>query len=73
MNSTTIINIFNSDNIAYIKTQHRQILAAIEYKILKFEPIIKRPTVINHALRTVITFSRINSFAYVNSFLIHHL
>ena len=31
MNNTTVINMFNSDNsnIAYIKTQHRQIMAII--------------------------------------------
>ena len=37
--------IFNSNysNIAYIKIQHCQIKAIITYRMLKFEPIIKKP------------------------------
>ena len=37
--------LYNSDNsnITYIKTQHRQIIAIIIYRILKCETIIKKP------------------------------
>ena len=45
MNNTTVIKTLNSDNnsnIAYIKTQHCQIMATIAYKILKFETMIKK-------------------------------
>ena len=43
MDNTTVINTFNSDksNMTYIKTQHRQIIATIGYRILKFELMIK--------------------------------
>ena len=52
MNNTTIISIFNSDNsnIAYIKTQNCQIITTIAYRIVKFEPMVKKPIVTNHAL-----------------------
>ena len=75
MSDTTIINNFNSDdsNIAYIKTQNLQIMATLAYRILKFEPMIKKLIVTNHAFFTGITFSRINSFAYINSIVIQHL
>ena len=48
MNNTTVINAFNSDNrnIIYIKTQNQQIMVTITYRILKFEPMIKKSTVI---------------------------
>ena len=45
MNNTMVIKTLNSDNnsnIAYIKTQHCQIMATIAYKILKFETMIKK-------------------------------
>ena len=45
MNNTTVIKTLNSDNnsnIAYIKTQHCQIMATIAYKILKFETMNKK-------------------------------
>ena len=63
MNNTTITNIFNSDNrnIVYIiKNQNRQIIAAIAYRILKFESMIKKTIVENYAFFTAITFSMIN-------------
>ena len=49
MNNTTVINTLNSDNsnIAYIKTQHCQIMAVITYRILRFKLITKKPIVIN--------------------------
>ena len=53
MNNTRIINIFNSNNsnIAYNKTQNRQIMTTIVYIILKFESMIKKPIMANiHAL-----------------------
>ena len=76
MNNTTIINIFDSadNNIAYIKTQHCQSMVTITYRILKFEsPMIKKPKAANHAFFTLITFRKINSFAYINSILTQHL
>ena len=75
MNNTKIINTSNRDNsnIAYIKTHHRQIIAAITYRILKFEPMITKPIVANQKLFAVVTFSNINSSTYINSILIQHL
>ena len=63
----------DNSNIAFIKTQHHQIMAPIIYKILKFEPLIKKLTVTNHTFFAVVTFSRINSFAYIDSAVIQHL
>ena len=75
MNTTTVINIFNSDNsnIAYTETKNCQIMAYILYTILKFESVIKKPIVTNDAFFTAITFSRINSFPYITLFIIQHL
>ena len=69
-----IINIFKSDNsnITYIKTKYRQIMTTIAYRILKFESMIKKPIVKNHAFFTPITFSCNNPFAYINYILIQH-
>ena len=74
MNNITIINILNSDNsnVAYIKTQNRQMVATIAYRILKFDSMIKKPIVTNDIFLTSITF-RINSFVYINSIVIKHL
>ena len=43
MTNTTIINTFNSDNsnIAYINTEHCQIMTTIADRMLKFKPMIK--------------------------------
>ena len=75
MNNTATINIFNSDNgnIVYINTENCDIRATIAYRILKFDSLIKNPIVANHALFTAITFSRINSFAYINSIVIQYM
>ena len=64
MNNTTIITIFNSDNsnIAYIKTQHFQIMTTITYIILKVESMIKKLIVENHTFFAIVTLSKINSF-----------
>ena len=43
------------------------------YIILKFESIIKKPIVANHTFFTSIAFSKINSFAYINSIVIRNL
>ena len=51
------------NNITYINTQRRQTMLIITYRILKFEPIIKKPIVRNYKYFIVITFSNINSFA----------
>ena len=47
MNNTMVINNLNSDNsnITNIKTQHRQIMAAITNIISKFKHMIKKPIV----------------------------
>ena len=49
---------FNNDNnnIAYIKTQHCQIMVTITYRILKCDPMIRKPIVINDTLFKVIKF-----------------
>ena len=75
MNNPTIINTFTSDNdnIAYIKTKNCQIMATIAYRILKLESLIKKSIVANQAFFISITFSRINSFAYINFIVIQHL
>ena len=76
MNNTTVIKTLNSDNnsnIAYIKTQHCQIMATIAYKILKFETMIKKNNSDKNALFTAITFSRINYFGYINLIVTQHL
>ena len=75
MNNTTISNAFNGDNsnIAFIKTQCCQIMAIMAYRILKFEPMIKKRIVINHTYFAVVTFSRINCFAYFDSIVLQHL
>ena len=65
MNDTTIFNIFNSNNIAYINTQNRQIMPTIAYRILTFESIIIKGIVTNHAFFAVVTFSKISSFTYI--------
>ena len=52
-------------NIDKIKIQHRQIIATITDRILKFEAMIKKPLVTNYTFFTDISFSRISSFAYI--------
>ena len=61
-----MINIFNSDNdnIACMETQSCQIMTTSTCIILKFESMIKKSIVTNHAFSTFITFSRINSPAH---------
>ena len=63
MTNATIINTFNSDssNIANIKTKYCQIMTTITNRILKFNPMIKKPIAVDNKLLTVITFSRFNS------------
>ena len=70
-----IINIFysNDSNMVYIKIQNCQIMTTIAYRILKFEPMIKKPIVTNLVFFAVVTFSGTSSFAYINSILIQHL
>ena len=48
-------------------------MTTIAYRIWKFEFMIKKTIVANHASFTCITTSRINSFAYINSIVIQHL
>ena len=74
MNYITLINTCNSDNrnITRIKTRHRQIMATITNRILRFERMIKVQTVVDNTFFTVITFIRINSFTYINSVVIEH-
>ena len=70
-----IINSFNRDNsnIANIKTQYCQIMATIPNIIFKFKITIKKRILANHVLFTVVTFSRISSFAKINSIMIQNL
>ena len=62
MNCFRFINIFNNDNSnnAYIKAQHYQIMSFITYMILKFESMIEKAIVTNHAFSIFTTFSKIN-------------
>ena len=48
--------------MVHIKTHHRQIMATITHKILKFKPMIKKPATTNNTFFIAITFSNINSF-----------
>ena len=48
-------------------------MTTIKDRIFKFEPIIEKPIVANHTFFTDITFSRINSFTYINSIVIQQL
>ena len=65
MNNAMVINTFNSANkiTAFINTQNRQVMETITYRILKFEPMIKKSIVANYTFFTVMTLSNINSFA----------
>ena len=75
MNNTTIINIsnINNSNIAYMNTYHCQIMTTIAYRIVKYESRIKKAIMANHTFFAVVTFSRINPLAYINSFVMQHL
>ena len=66
--------IINSDNsnIAYIKTQNRQIMTTIANIILKFQPMLKKSIMTNHTIFAVATFSKISYFVYTNSIVIQH-
>ena len=70
-----VINTFKSDNsnMAYINTKHCQIMTTITDRMQKLKLMIERPVVTDHTLFPVVTVTRINSFAYINSFVIHHL
>ena len=48
-------------------------MKTIVYRILKFESIIKKAIVANHAFFAVVTVSKINFFAYISSIVIQHL
>ena len=48
-------------------------MTTIAYRILKFGSTVKKEIVTNHAFFAVATFSKINSFAYINSIVINHL
>ena len=48
-------------------------MAAIAFKILKFEFMIEKTRITNHALFAIVTFGEISSFAYINSIVIQHL
>ena len=72
MNKITITAIFNggNSNIAHINTEN---MATIAYRISEFESVIKKPIMANYAFFAVVTFSKINSFTYINSIVIQHL
>ena len=40
-------------------------MPTIAYRILKFESMIKKGIVANHAFFAVVTFSKFNSFTYI--------
>ena len=48
-------------------------MTTVTDRMLKFKRIIKKPIVANIKFFTDVTFSRIISFAYINSFVIQHL
>ena len=70
MNNATIINMIA---IQLILRQQRQIMTTITDKFLKFELVIKKTLAKNHTFFAVVTFSRINSFIYINSIERQHL
>ena len=72
MNNTTISNIFINglSNIAYVNTILRQLMRTIAYRLLKFESMIKNSIMQNRKYFAVVTFSKINSFAFVISIVI---
>ena len=72
INNTTMINHFynDNDNTDNIKTLYCQIIKIIAKEILKFNPMIKKSTVTNHTFFAVVTFSRTNHLAYINSIVI---
>ena len=69
--STIISNSFKSDNSNMLRHSIAKIMATITNMILKFKPMVKKPKVTNHAFFTLITFSWIISFTYINSIVIH--
>ena len=68
MNNITIINVLSDNsNVISLKLAFnvaKSLQNSIVYRILKYESIIKNAMAANH----VITFSKINFFAYINSF-----
>ena len=72
MNNTTISNIFSNglSNIAYVNTILCQLMRTIAYRLLKFESMIKNPIMQNRKYFAVVTFSKINSFAFIISIVI---
>ena len=75
MNHTTVINTFNRDNsnIDFIKTQHRQIMAIITYRIWKFERKIKKPLVTNYILIQHLQDLIFINFKWIATKIIYHL
>ena len=53
--------------ILYLLKQKGKNITTIAYRVLKFESMIKEPIVGSHTFFAVVTFSKINSFAYINS------
>ena len=70
INSTTIINLTVTIEIS-LKLRHNIVMASIPYGLLKFEPMIKKPVVVNHAF--FFSINGINSFVYINSVIIQRL
>ena len=48
-------------------------MTIIAYRTVKFESLFKKEIVTNHEVFAVVTFSKISSFAYINSIEIQHL
>ena len=72
INNATTINTFNSDDsdVANIKTQHRQTPTTITNGILIFESMIKKTILVSYTSFTIITFTNINYFPYINPIVI---
>ena len=56
--------------MTYIKRKNCQIMGNITNVALKFEPMIEKRTMANHAFFAVANFRKINSFAYIDSIII---
>ena len=74
-NNATIIKSFSSciSDIAYIKTQNRQIVTTSAKILLKFEPMIKKTISEKSCILHCYYFNRISSFAYASSMVKQHL
>ena len=76
MSNTAIIYISNSDNsnnITYIETWYCQTVITIAYRIKKFQLMVKKTIIENHAAFAIVNFNKITFFLYISSIVIQHL